>query len=257
MGAQKDRARLVGPVQAAKNALTSDGFAEAEDFAKKAGMNPNSREAGIAGASQEFTNIRLRRQMLSELGDTHFGISWQDFKEIATTQAGFTIIQTRHVPTSHNGQELVTEDIIAVDIERRLLLHANNNPRTTEDSTLNHATVYGAIHTGNTPFDDYHKIMTGELDVETGDIHEDKLIRFSFRGTDGLLLKLDALEKSGFEYTNWELNNKRTFMIPWLLTPEEEADEPRRRELGQPSLSDTLWENFLATSPQEIRDFIL
>lgn len=130
-----------------KNILNFDPVATAEALIGKRHEEWDVETDGMAALGLAMMSNQSKREHLESIGDTHFGITWQDFIEIVRTygfKCGFCQKFTGTGWSDEKGIE--EEEIIFFHEEKGLILHAESF----DGKSVNSAKVYGEVKINET-----------------------------------------------------------------------------------------------------------
>ncbi len=149
------------------------------------------------GYAIHLQNSMMKHSILSELGDTYWGISWQAFLEIID-DLGFDIIEDRQFTyDTGDGRVRYPVNLIAAHVGKKLLLHATSWIDVDEDGaeveTVNDGTIYGAAYLEDSP--DRPAAWKMFAGCSGGPLREDNVWPFSFDVREGLVTRLMRIEE--------------------------------------------------------------
>lgn len=225
--------------QHAIQAMEFDPLALAEDITGEA--LDDSPDTVAIGFLLSQANSQRKRMFLSELGDTHWGISWIDFLVILN-KLGFEIITYRRFCDNKwdKEQSVWPKFIIAAHREKYLLLCATSYI-SGQKEVINGGKVYGTLRRsqGKTTREEWqalNRCSHGPTNTRT--------FSFDYDVREGLVSKLQELEEA-FSFVRWHDPDRFLWLMDYVQT-QKEADEWERHR-----------NEFLASAPQWVRDFIL
>ena len=167
-----------------KKILESDPIAMAEAFLGKPHEKWDPHTDGMFALQFAMATNDRKRKHLEELGDTHFGITWEDFIQIAKGLGFENALTLPFIGTSsYEDAKRDEEEIIFFHKEKGLILHAVSFTLC-EERSVNSAKVYGEIKIGEKLSDAQwnalhgcshggtgHGTMTFDVDVREGFCH--------------------------------------------------------------------------------------
>lgn len=196
-----------------KNILNFDPIATAEALIGKRHEEWDTKTDGMAALGLAMMTNQTKREHLESIGDTHFGITWQEFIEIAKAYGFKCGFCQKFTGTSWSDEGVEEEEIIFFHEEKGLILHAESF----NGKSVNSAKVYGEV-----------KLKGGNLeenqwDALTGCSHcgnENGTMSFDVDVREGFRFHLDAVSEA-FEFSkSWS-----TVPFLWFLNYMDTKDE--------------------------------
>lgn len=200
----------------ARNLLKFDGLAAAEQL-----TNVSYKESPITqaiGFGLMVANNKEKENVLKELNDTHFGMTFAEFIALIESK-GFVKVYEEEFPNPH-GKESIKEKLV-VYWKDGILLHATShsnslnggsilfnwepNPNLERYTALNGCS-HGPIIIGKTEPKPFYNKWTNETEMRTENIYSDARDG-SYDVREGLFLKISDLEEQG------------KFVSPWIEPP--------------------------------------
>ena len=182
-----------------RNILNFDPVATAEALIGKRHEDWDIETDGMATLGLAMATNQAKREHLESIGDTHFGITWQTFIEIAKAygfKSGYCQKFTG-IGWSDNGVE---EEIIFFHEEKGLILYAESY----DGNSVNSAKVYGEV-----------KINDGKLERKQWDALNG--CSHSSNGNDTMSFNVDVRE--GFRFHLDTLSKAFEFSKSWTKIP--------------------------------------
>lgn len=179
-----------------KNILSFDPIATAETLIGKRHDDWNIETEGMAALEIAMLSNQAKKEHLKSIGDTHFGITWQDFIEIAKAYGFKCGFCQKFTGTGWSYEGIEEEEIIFFHEEKGLILHAESFG----GKSVNSAKVYGEV-----------KLNDGELercqwDALDGCSHCDNgngTMCFEVDVREGFRFHLDAVSEAFELSTSW------------------------------------------------------
>lgn len=184
--------------EAISAALRFDPLSQAERVTGKDYKIDKGTES--LGFAMHMVHSRNKQALLEFAGDTHFGMSWADFKSLLM-KLGFTIHYTETF--KKDGEDFSDELLLAFDAKRCALLVAESY---WGGKSINSGTVYFNWHHKGDEF----KWLSG---CSGGAVDDAQNQAVSYDVREGLSFKLREADSLGDFVTPWI---KRPFL--WLLT---------------------------------------
>lgn len=178
-----------------KNILNFDPVATAEDLIGKRHKDWDVEEGKSALGLVMLAN-QSKREHLERLGDTHYGITWKDFIEIAKAYGFKCGFCQKFIGTGWSDEKgIEEEEIIFFHEEKGLILHAESF----DGKSVNSAKVYGEVKINET-------FTENQCDALNGCSHGGNgngTMYFNVDVREGFRFHLDALSEA-FEFsTSW------------------------------------------------------
>lgn len=226
--------------------LNRDPIAEVEKVLGKNHSEFNREESQMMLANAFLANYR-KADYLKGLGDTHFGMSWNEFIEIIQSY-GFK--EGHKYDFEHSNGEYIDEAALYYHPEKGLVIWATSY---FNKSSVNGGTLYGQLTTNekveyviekNEMFNtEYKRLkMTDSLQKSMNSLNNcshgafiniEQGIEFSLDVREGLINKIEAIGNGGLEFVKqW---NQKTFL--WLLDFNEEKSAYDRDEINKEKIS--------------------
>lgn len=196
-----------------KNILSLDPIAIAETLIGKRHDDWDLETEGRAALELAMLSNQVKEDHLKSIGDTHFGITWHEFIEIAKAYGFKCGFCQKFTVTGWSDECIEEEEIIFFHEEKGFILHAESYG----GNSVNSARVYGEVklNDGNLErcqWDALHGFSHGYNG--NGTMHFDVDVREGFR------FHLDAVSDAFELSTSW---SKVPFL--WLLNYMEENDK--------------------------------
>lgn len=189
-----------------KEILKKDSIAETEKLLGNKDYHEFSNDEKLFMLGKFFIDNEDKDEHLASIGDTHFKMTWQEFKQLIISK-GFIVAMEYDI--HHNGD--IDKFIIYYNPQKGLILCATSF---WNKESINGGTLYGEIQANSK--NDIHTIWDW---LSTGGcIDTDKLIYSTSRDVrEGLFSALAELETAGKFLPKWIKKNK----FLWLLDYEE------------------------------------
>ncbi len=203
----------------ARDVKEFDAMKEAEEITGKNYKDPETTALGFYLQSKQSETERV---LMSELMDTHFGISWDEFLDIIKDY-GFEVIEIRsfkHKRKADNEEPKFPKSLIAAHREKKLILFATSYIGGDKE-TINGGKVYGTVkRSKNCSLNKSFGLLS------SFSIRGEK-IYFSYEIRSGLISSLECISQVG-EFVNW--NDPEIFL--WFLNYSEDdtADWEQKRD---------------------------
>lgn len=176
-----------------RNILNFDPVATAEALIGKRHEDWDIETDGMAALGLVMATNQAKRGHLESIGDTHFGITWQTFIEIAKAYGFKRGYCQKFTGTGWSDKGVEEEEIIFFHEEKGLILHAESY----DGKSVNSAIVYGEV-----------KINGGKLERNQWDAlngcsngsNENGTMSFEVDVREGFRFHLDALSEA-FEFS--------------------------------------------------------
>ncbi len=200
-----------------RNAINLDGLALAE---KITGVSYKGCELTQSlGMSLFFTNNKIKKENLQKLGDTHFGMTFDDFISLIESK-GFIKVYEEEFPNPHSDEKVIMEKLVVYWKDGILLdatshwdnlnggsIHFNWEPKPNlEKYTALNGCSNGPIIIGKTEPKPYFNKFTNETEMRTENIYSNARDG-SYDVREGLFLKISDLQEQG------------KFVSPWIEPP--------------------------------------
>lgn len=188
-----------------KNILNFDSVAIAEALIGKRHEDWDVETDGMSALGLAMLTNQFKKEHLESIGDTYFGITWQDFIEIARAYGFKCGFCQKFIGTGWSDEKgIEEEEIIFFHEEKGLILHAESFG----GKSVNSAEVYGKVKINETVTENQLNALNGcgHGGNGNGTMHFDVDVREGFR------FHLDAISEV-FEFSkSW---TKVPFL--WLL----------------------------------------
>ena len=178
-----------------KNILNFDPVAATEDLLGKRHEDWNIETDGYAAVGIAMATNKIKADHLKSIGDTHFGITWIDFIEIAKAYGFKCGYCQNFTGTGWSNKDVEEEEIIFFHEEKGLILHAESF----SGKSVNSAKVYGEVKIGDKFEEKQWEALNGCSHGGNGNgtMHFEVDVREGFR------FHLDAISEA-FEFSkNW------------------------------------------------------
>jgi hypothetical protein len=198
-----------------KDLLHKDSLGETEKMlGNKHWSKFNAKEEMLA-LSRHFVDSEIKRDALKEINDTHFGLTWSEFKKLIRLN-GF--VEGYSYDIKHDKE--IDEAIIYYH-PKGLVIWATSY---FNKSSVNGGTCYGEIKTGKdiSSTDFYKWRSTGGMVSETKDHY---VFTTSFDVREGLFTRISELEKCGEFLKKW--TDKKRFL--WFLDYTEDNTDDYKK----------------------------
>lgn len=175
-----------------KNILNFDPIATAETLLGKRHEDWDTKTDGMAALGLAMMTNQKKAEHLKSIGDTHFGITWIDFIEIAKAYGFKSGYCQKFTGTGWSDKGVEEEEIIFFHEEKGLILHAESFDR----KSVNSATVYGEVKIGD-------KLEKNQWEALNGCSHGGNgngTMFFDVDVREGFRFHLDALSEA-FEFS--------------------------------------------------------
>lgn len=195
-----------------KNILNFDPIATAETLLGKRHEDWDGKTDGMAALGLAMMTNQKKEKYLKSIGDTHFGITWIDFIEIAKAYGFKSGYCQKFAGTGWSDKGVEEEEIIFFHEGKGLILHAESY----DGTSVNSAKVYGEVKIGDKLEQNQLEALNGCSNGGNGNgtMHFDVDVREGFR------FHLDALSEA-FEFSkSW---SKVPFL--WFLNYMDTEDE--------------------------------
>lgn len=216
-----------------KNVLKFDPLAMSEVVTGKRHEEWDEDEQLNALGACMFAND-VKKDYLKSIGDTYFGIKWQEFLDLITTY-GFIQGYSEDFIDGKGGNTKTEQMVLYYHKEKGLILHAESY---SDKTSINSAKVYGEL-TCAEPTQEQWKALTG---FSHGALCEGN-VDFNVDGREGLLFHLETVSSSFELNQRW---NKIPFL--WFLN----YTDTRNKGYDYKALT----EKRILASTQEIKDII-
>lgn len=186
-----------------KNILNFDSVAIAEALIGKRHEDWDVETDGMSALGFAMLTNQFKKEHLESIGDTYFGITWQDFIEIARAYGFKCGFCQKFIGTGWSDEKgIEEEEIIFFHEEKGLILHAESFG----GKSVNRAEVYGEVKINETVTENQWDALNNCGDNGNGTMHFHVDVREGFR------FHLDAISEV-FEFSrSW---TKVPFL--WLL----------------------------------------
>lgn len=178
-----------------KNILNFDPIATAEALLGKRHEDWDTKTDGMAALGLAMMTNQRKAEHLKSIGDTHFGITWIDFIEIAKAYGFKSGYCQKFTGTGWSDKGVEEEEIIFFHEEKGLILHAESY----DGESVNSAKVYGEVKIGD-------KLEKNQWEALNGCSHGGNgngTMSFDVDVREGFRFHLDALSEA-FEFSkNW------------------------------------------------------
>lgn len=124
-----------------RSILNFDPIAAAEALIGKQHEDWDVETDGMAALGVAMATNQAKKEHLESIGDTHFGITWQSFIEIAKTYGFKSGYCQKFTGTGWSGKGVEEEEIIFFHEEKGLILYAESY----NGKSVNNAKVYGEV----------------------------------------------------------------------------------------------------------------
>ena len=175
-----------------KNILNFDPIATAETLLGKRHEDWDTKTDGMAALGLAMMTNQKKVEHLKSIGDTHFGITWIDFNEIAKAYGFKSGYCQKFTGTGWSDKGVEEEEIIFFHEEKGLILHAESY----DGKSVNSANVYGEVKIGN-------KLEKNQWEALSGCSHGGNgngTMSFDVDVREGFRFHLDALSEA-FEFS--------------------------------------------------------
>lgn len=192
--------------------LNFDPVAATENLLGKRHEDWNMETDGYAALGIAMATSKIKADHLKSIGDTHFGITWIDFIEIAKAYGFKSSYCQKFTGTGWSDKGVEEEEIIFYHEEKGLILHAESY----DGKSVSSAKVYGEVKIGDKLEKNQWEALNGCSHGGNGNgtMHFDVDVREGFR------FHLDALSEV-FEFSkSW---SKVPFL--WFLNYMDTKDE--------------------------------
>ena len=196
-----------------KNILSFDPIATAETLIGKRHDDWNIETEGMAALGLAMLSNQAKKEHLKSIGDTHFGITWQDFIEIAKAYGFKCGFCQKFTGTGWSDEGIEEEEIIFFHEEKGLILHAESF----DGKSVNSARVYGEVKLND------GKLERCQWDALNGCSHGGNgngTMYFDVDVREGFRFHLDAVSEAFELSTSW---SKVPFL--WFLNYMDTKDE--------------------------------
>lgn len=195
-----------------KNILNFDPIATAETLIGKRHENWDTETDAMAALGLAIATNQAKANHLQSIGDTHFGITWIDFVEIAKAYGFKCGYCEKFTGTGWSDKGVEEEEIIFFHEEKGLILHAESY----DGKSVNSAKVYGEVKIG----DKLEKNQWEALNGCSHSGHKNGTMSFDVDVREGFRFHLDALSEA-FEFSkSWS-----TVPFLWFLNYMDTKDK--------------------------------
>jgi hypothetical protein len=187
-----------------KKILRNDSISESEKMIGKNWQEFNDEE-NMATLGFNYLNNKIKDTYLSSLGDTHFNMSWKEFKQLII---GRGFVSAMEYDIHHDDNE-IDEFVIYYHPKKGLIVCATSYWNKTN---VNGGELYGEIQANSKDDIDiiYKWLSSG------GCIDKDKMIfSTSHDVREGLFSKLDELESAGRFLPRWTERNRFLWFVDY------------------------------------------
>ena len=175
-----------------KNILNFDPIATAETLLGKRHESWDTKTDGMVALGLAMMTNQKKAEHLKSIGDTHFGITWIDFIEIAKAYGFKSGYCQKFTGTGWSDKGVEEEEIIFFHEEKGLILHAESF----DGKSVNSAKVYGEVKIGD-------KLEKNQWEALNGCSHGGNgngTMSFDVDVREGFRFHLDALSEA-FEFS--------------------------------------------------------
>ena len=175
-----------------KYILNFDPIATAEALLGKRHEDWGTKTDGMAALGLAMMTNQRKAEHLKSIGDTHFGITWIDFIEIAKAYGFKSGYCQKFTGTGWSDKGVEEEEIIFFHEEKGLILHAESY----DGESVNSAKVYGEVKIGD-------KLEKNQCEALNGCSHGGNgngTMSFDVDVREGFRFHLDALSEA-FEFS--------------------------------------------------------
>ena len=192
--------------------LNFDPVAATEDLLGKRHEDWNIKTDGYAALEIAMATNKIKADHLKSIGDTHFGITWIEFIEVAKAYGFKSGYCQKFTGTGWSDKGVEEEEIIFFHEEKGLILHAESF----SGKSVNSAKVYGEVKIGD-------KLEENQWEALNGCSHGGNgngTMSFKVDVREGFRFHLDALSEA-FEFSkSWS-----TVPFLWFLNYMDTKDE--------------------------------
>lgn len=178
-----------------KDILNFDPVATAEALIGKRHEEWDVETDGMSALMLAIVTNQAKEEHLKSIGDTHSGITWIDFIEIAKAYGFKSGYCQKFTGTGWSRKDVEEEEIIFFHEEKGLILHAESY----DGKSVNSARVYGEVKIGD-------KLEKNQWEALNGCSHGGNgngTMSFDVDVREGFRFHLDALSEA-FEFSkNW------------------------------------------------------
>lgn len=173
----------------------------------------------LIAAAAEARRVEAEMQAI---GDTHWGLSWQEFKNLLTAN-GFNILLVDKFKPGRYGHDPDREEelLVAFDPKRCLLLKATSYGLSSDRPHINGGSVYGEVCAPKPPTKQGMSILWRGLSgcsngPEGNDSATEVRRHFDYDIREGLFSQLMTISLSGWQYADtWTKGEHQRHL--WLL----------------------------------------
>lgn len=179
-----------------KNVLNFDPVATAEDLIGKRHEDWDVETDGMVALGLAMVANETKEEHLKSIGDTHIGITWQDFIENMKAYGFKHGFCQKFTGTGRSDKGVEEEEIIFFHEEKGLILHAESY----NGNSVNRAHVYGEVKINDEKLD---KKQWGALNGCSSGSNGNGTMHFEIDVREGFHFYLDAISEA-FEFSkNW------------------------------------------------------
>ena len=195
-----------------KMILNFDPVAATEDLLGKRHEDWNIETDGYAALGIAMATNKIKADHLKSIRDTHFGITWIEFIEVAKASGFKSGYCQKFTGTGWSDKGVEEEEIIFFHEEKGLILHAVSF----SGKSVNSAKVYGEVKIGDKLEENQWEALNGCSNGGNGN----GTMSFDVDVREGFRFHLDALSEA-FEFSkSWS-----TVPFLWFLNYMDTKDE--------------------------------
>lgn len=195
-----------------KNILNFDPVATAETLIGKQHEDWDLKTDAMAASVLAMATNQAKADHLKSIGDTHLGITWIEFIEIAKAYGFKSGYCQKFTGTGWSDKGVEEEEIIFFHEEKGLILHAESF----NGKSVNSAKVYGEVKIGDKLEENQYEALNGCSHSGNGNC----TMSFNVDVREGFRFHLNALSEA-FEFSkSWS-----TLPFLWFLNYMDSKDE--------------------------------